>query len=182
MKEEWRDVVGYEGLYQVSNLGRVRRMHSGRRDLPPTVLKPRKISTSRRKTNYLSVNLCRESKVRSYQVHRLVAQAFIPNPENKPQVNHIDGDPSNNNVKNLEWCTQKENIRHAFYKIHGSIGFLHEAVQIECIETGKIYPSIAEACRDIGVRHASLQRALSEEWRTCKGCHWKRLANANSMV
>lgn len=105
--EEWRDVKGYEGLYQVSNLGRARSFHNqyGR------VLKP--IRTT---DGYSQVTLSKNGKLKATRLHILVAQAFIPNPENKPQVNHIDGNRANCHVDNLEWATSKENIQHA-YKI-----------------------------------------------------------------
>mgnify|MGYP002622098599 CR=1 FL=1 len=103
--EEWRDVEGYEGLYQVSDLGRVRSFHNqyGR------ILKP--IVTSH---GYAQVTLAKNGTMRSRHIHMLVAKAFIPNPENKPQVNHIDGNPMNNRLENLEWVTSQENIRHAY--------------------------------------------------------------------
>lgn len=107
MNEEWRPVVGYEGLYEVSNTGRVRsvdryvktcygsyRLHKGK------VLSP-----GIRPDGYLVVSL----QYRMFRVHRLVAQAFLPNPDNLPQVNHRDENPGNNNVDNLEWCTAKYN-------------------------------------------------------------------------
>ena len=182
MKEIWKDIIGYEGLYQVSNFGEVRRLHSGRRKLPPTKLKPRRINGQHGKTNYLSVNLCKSARAHNYQVHRLVAEAFIPNPDNKPQVNHIDGDPSNNSSDNLEWVTRSENELHAFYKLGHVNGFLRDAVPVMCVETGEQYPSIAEACRAIGVCHEALRASLSKDWRTCKGKHWVRFVNSGQIV
>lgn len=98
MEEIWRDIEGYEGLYQVSDLGRVKRGTSGR------ILKGYKITG-----DYLGVKLCKNNIKSTQKIHRLVAQAFIPNPENKPQVNHIDEDKTNNVVSNLEWMTATEN-------------------------------------------------------------------------
>ncbi len=98
--EEWRDIPGYEGLYQVSSLGRIKR--NGR------------LKTFRKdRGGYLTVWLCKDSEQKNFKVHRLVAQAFIPNPENKRTVNHIDGYKHNNVVENLEWATHSENIIHA---------------------------------------------------------------------
>lgn len=109
-KEIWRDIEGYEGLYQVSNLGSVRsldRIDSIGRHRKAKILKP---SFSR---GYPYVNLCKKSKMQFYRIHRLVAIAFLPNPENKEEVNHIDGNTRNNCVDNLEWVTHSENIHHA---------------------------------------------------------------------
>lgn len=101
MKELWKDIKDYEGIYQVSTLGRVKRVKTGR------ILKPFK-----HLKGYLLINLCKNNIAYTKTIHRLVAQTFIPNPENKPQVNHIDEDKTNNMVSNLEWVTAEENINH----------------------------------------------------------------------
>lgn len=103
--EEWRDIEGYEGLYQVSNLARVRSLQRQK----TRIIKPEIIHTG-----YLRVTLYKSGKTKSHYVHILVAQAFIPNPENKKQVNHIDGNKQNNCIDNLVWVTPSENIIHAF--------------------------------------------------------------------
>ena len=112
MEEIWKDVKGYEGLYQVSNLGRVKSLdhlvkhrHEGRMALKRScMLKPKT-----KKNGYLFVCLSNESKLKYFHIHRLVAQEFIPNPENLPEVNHKDENKTNNCVENLEWCTHKYN-------------------------------------------------------------------------
>lgn len=103
--EEWRDVVGYEGLYQVSNFGRVKSFHKDKVKILKFGVSP---------FGYLRVVLCKDFNKKNRPIHILVAQAFIPNPENKPQVNHIDGNKQNNCVENLSWVTSAENIAHAF--------------------------------------------------------------------
>lgn len=107
MKEEWRDVKGYEWLYQVSSLGRIKSIK--RRYTKGKVLKLF-ISDKR----YVFIGLPCNSVCKTKRVHRLVAEAFLLNPQNKGDVNHKDGDPSNNCVDNLEWCTRKENMVHAY--------------------------------------------------------------------
>ena len=117
MIEEWRPIVGYEGLYEVSSYGRVRsldmyvkarygnyRLHKGK------VLSPGE------KNGYLFVNLSCNGKHNTITVHRLVAQVFLPNPDNLPEVNHKDEDKTNNNADNLEWCDRKYNINYGSRK------------------------------------------------------------------
>lgn len=114
---EWRDVVGYEGIYEVSNTGLVRThkdktTHSvrhGERKWKQRILK-NKTPNGRD----VRVTLWKNKKPISYLVHRLVAEAFIPKIEGKESINHLDGDPKNNHVSNLEWCDHKENNNHAF--------------------------------------------------------------------
>lgn len=103
--EEWRDIKGYEGLYQVSNLGRVKSLGNGRTHKAERILR-----NCNRNNNHLSVDLCKNGERKSHMIHILVAQAFIPNPENKQIVHHIDKNPTNNNVDNLMWCTPKEHM------------------------------------------------------------------------
>lgn len=103
--EEWEDIPDYEGLYQVSNFGRVKSTNHRKTH----ILKPVPASNG-----YLQFCLSKKNVHKPAYVARLVAQAFIPNLDNKPQVNHIDGHPMNNHVSNLEWATQAENQQHAF--------------------------------------------------------------------
>lgn len=111
MKTEiWKDIEGYEGYYQVSNLGRVKSLPRGKQW--PYRQTHNNIRKQHIKNGYLQVNLSKGNKVKWIGVHRLVAMAFIPNPNNYPQVNHIDECRTNNVVTNLEWCTQSQNNMH----------------------------------------------------------------------
>lgn len=115
-KEIWKDIEGYEGLYQVSNLGRVRSLdnfvncRSGAKQLRKgKILQPIKDLTG-----YFCVNFYKNNKMKRKSVHRIVAETFIPNPHNYPVVNHLDGVKTNDIVSNLEWTTHQANIQHAF--------------------------------------------------------------------
>ena len=133
-REFWEPIVGYEGLYEVSSLGRIRRLPSisnNTQTITRTrngnietfyrkykskggVLNLNKIGFPDRKGIYrLGVSLCKDNKTTSYQVSRIVAEAFIPNPNNLPEVNHINRDITNNSIENLEWISKEENIKHA---------------------------------------------------------------------
>ena len=108
-KEVWKDVEGYEGFYQISNLGRVKSLKQksfSREKIMKIIVNP--------KFGYAQLNFRVDNKIKCFKIHRLVAIAFIPNPENKPDVNHIDGNKLNNCVTNLEWCSKSENMIHAF--------------------------------------------------------------------
>ena len=114
-KEVWKSIEGFEGFFQISNHGRIRSLdryvnarNGGKRFEHGRIMKS---SINSRK--YYILPLRKNGYVKTFRINRLVAIAFIPNPENKPEVNHIDGDKQNNHVKNLEWSTHKENIKHA---------------------------------------------------------------------
>lgn len=118
--EIWKDVKGYEGYYQVSNMGRVKSMRVLK--TPKNGVKCRKNTFLSTKTShdkqYILVALCRDGERKQVQVHRLVAEVFIPNPKNLPFVNHKDENPSNNCADNLEWCTHEYNLRYSL-ELHG---------------------------------------------------------------
>ena len=107
--EIWKPISGYEGLYEVSNLGRVKSL-SRFQSTTERILKGEYDNRG-----YYRVRLSKENITKKFQIHRLVASVFIKNPSFvRLQINHIDGNPSNNNVSNLEWCTHSENMKHAF--------------------------------------------------------------------
>jgi hypothetical protein len=113
--EEWKDVVGHEGLYMISNLGRVkslRRVVS--RSTSDMVISERILSQNISTTGYYYVVLHKDKKPKTCKIHRLVGLSFIPNPHNKPQINHIDGNKLNNTLNNLEWVSVSENAKHSY--------------------------------------------------------------------
>lgn len=123
MEEIWKDIKGYEGLYQISNLGRVKCL--------PKIIRNRKYkeiikSPSLAGKGYYRLILCNNGKNKAFYIHRLVAQAFIPNPNNLPQVNHKDENILNNCVDNLEWCNNKQNIN---YGLHNFRKYISLAVK-----------------------------------------------------
>lgn len=122
MEEIWKDIKNYEGLYQISNLGRIKSLprKNKRRNIKKEFIK----STSKIKKGYLRVGLSKNGVIKYYYPHRLVAEAFIPNPQNKPCVNHKDCNVKNNNANNLEWCTYIENNNYKNHNIKKHISLL----------------------------------------------------------
>ena len=106
MQEIWKDIKEYEGLYQISNLGNLICIKNNH--IKPIIVKPKKSQ------RYLRVNLWKNGEYKTFSIHRLVAKAFLPNPNNFPVVNHKDGNRLNNKANNLEWCTQSHNIKESY--------------------------------------------------------------------
>lgn len=163
MKELWKDIKDYEGIYQVSNLGRVKRVATGR------VLKGCKD-----KYGYLRVDLCKNGKHKNHKIHRLVAQAFIPNTENKLEVNHIDENKTNNTVSNLEWMTAKENSNHGTRNermakaISKSNSIPIISTNIKTGEYREFYGS-RECARQLGLNQSHITAVLKGRLKQTKG-------------
>lgn len=153
--EIWRDIEGYEGLYQVSNLGRVRSLKATH---------PRVLKLKSEKDGYLVASLYKKG-VKYPVVHRLVAKAFIPNPENKCTVNHIDGDKKNNRVENLEWATHKENLEHALETgLRPPIAGTHSHfAKLNEDEVRYIRSHYKKSCKEYGARALARKFNISQE-------------------
>lgn len=118
MEEIWKDLKGYEGLYKISSLGKIksldRKRYCGHKGNKPQLRKGRILKQHYDYLGYKRVRLSKNSTTKTLTLHRLLAINFIENPYNKPNINHIDGNKANNNLNNLEWCTQKENVQHSY--------------------------------------------------------------------
>lgn len=159
MKEHWKIIEDYPN-YEVSNLGTVRNIKTG------CVLRPIV-------DDYLRVDLCKDGKHKSKRIHRLVAEAFIPNPENKRTVNHISGDKTDNRVENLEWATHSENMKHAFRTGLNHHGGGLPKQKVRCIETGQIFESQLHAAKYFGVCQGSIRSSIHRGCKVLKKYHFE---------
>jgi hypothetical protein len=174
--EVWKPVPGYEGLYEVSNYGRVRRIF--RYGRPYVSLCKPKLT----KDGYFETALIHNKKAKFIRTHRLVAMAFCDNPYHKPEVNHIDGDKLNNFAGNLEWCTSSENQIHAYrlglQKVSG--GAITNRKPVRCIELDLVAASLNEMQRILcgkgytnSTRLNALSTAMNNGTKSYKGLHFE---------
>ena len=174
--EEWRDVKGYEGLYQVSSEGRVKSLErkiphwrGGERTVKERILKP-----SDDCRGYLRVDLRDGSKQKHFKVHRLVCEAFHENPDNKPQVNHINEIKTDNRASNLEWATARENSN--FGTRNERLGKAQSKSVGQYTRDGelvKIWPSTIEVQRQTGFSNGNISLAANGKYKQAYGFRWK---------
>lgn len=182
--EHWKEIAGFESQYEVSNKGQVR-IKKTQRVLCPSL----------RGRGYEAINLHKDGKQHQKYIHRLVAEAFIDNPDNLPCVNHKDENKTNNQVSNLEWCSYSYNnsfgtrMKRIGKKLEGRplseqtkrkmslarTGKTKKGKQVLCVETGDIYESAREASRALGLSKYTISGVCSGKGQTAKGCHWRYL-------
>lgn len=164
MKKEWKSIDGYDGLYEVSNTGEVK-----------SLLKDRLLKPSNTTRGYLEVTLTKNKTHNKFKVHRLVAHAFLINPENKKCVNHIDGDKHNNFVSNLEWCSDSENREHAYRR---ELRKMATQTEVEMYSSDGIFinkfNSMSEASRKTGINVGNISRCCNSSNRTARGYVFKK--------
>jgi hypothetical protein len=191
MKEVWKDIEGYEGRYLISNQGRVKSLgfFSNPLGFSIWVKRIKFLNLHIDRYGYVYVSLSKNKHRRSFKVHRLVAQAFILNSENKPQINHRDGNKQNNCVDNLEWVTQSENNWHAFNVLDSTERRLSLQSQkkgkwlgtnnpkwkgaVLCLTSGAIFESVSEVVRVIGVSRYLLNKVLNKNKKDVKGLNFE---------
>lgn len=182
-REIWLPMVGYEGYYVVSSLGRIKLLDREGYRKNGKFFKVHSMIKEPYTTNfgYKRVHLEKNKKSKHVFVHRLVAEAFIPNPDNKPYINHKNGVRTDNRVENLEWCTASENLLHSYKalgrKVPHRFGIDNPMTKIVLkIKDGVIigeFLGLKEAAKNIGVRADTIQKVCTGKYKTCKGFAWK---------
>lgn len=172
MEEKWKDIEGYEGLYQVSNLGNVRSLYFKNNICNIKKIKNKKITKD--KKGYCRVRLTKNKKFKSFLVHRLVAQAFIPNPNNYPIVNHKDENPTNNCIDNLEWCTNQYNLKYS--NVWERVAKIRGKKIIQYDLNGrivKIWENSQKIENELNIHKQSILYACKNKTKNTKGYIWR---------
>lgn len=168
--EIWKDVVGYEGLYKVSNFGHVKSLGNDK-TRKEKILKPIK-----NKFGYLMVNLCKAGKFKHYYIHRLVAQAFVQNDSLfNTEINHKDENPLNNNAENLEWCDSQYNTNYGTRNeriVKANTNHPKKSKPVKCLENGVIYASTMEIQRQLGFKQSGICACCNGKCKQAYGYHW----------
>jgi hypothetical protein len=180
--EIWKPIKGYEGLYEVSNTGKVKsieRTFTGKDGVTKSVherilVLSLSMITKKHPIARYTVELWKDNKRKRISIHRIVAITFLPNLEGKPQVNHIDGNPKNNNIENLEWATNSENVKHA-YKTGLMKPKGKKPIKGTNLITGEIiyFDSVANASKYFNVTEGSIKAPLKGYGRSKNGCGYK---------
>ena len=173
MSEEWRDVVGYEGRYQVSSTGRVKSLK--RKDCLGRTIRERMLKACDNGRGYLYISLSDGTgEHKRHYIHRLVGEAFVPNPLEKEDVNHKDENPSNNHASNLEWLTHKENLNYGMR--NERVAKANSKPVAQYTKDGafiKVWASAAEVKRQLGFNHSNIIQVAKGNRKTACGFIWK---------
>lgn len=172
--EQWKDIAGYEGIYQVSSLGKVRSLDRKVRTCHNSfrTSKGRLLAQRFQKNGYAVVSLYKNGKANTCRVHRLVASAFVGNPFGYDEVNHIDENKRNNSSNNLEWCTRSYNCSYGSGLSKRAKKCSKPCIQYkDGVEVAR-FPSIIEASRKTGINFANIQRCVSGKSKTAHGFTW----------
>lgn len=161
--EKWLSIKGYENLYEVSSEGRVRSLHN-RFKTKSDILKP-----SIGSRGYLLVTLCKDKKQTSFNIHKLVANAFLPNPNNYPCINHKDEVRTNNSVSNLEWCSYQYNNTYGNRLAKASS---KRSCRVMCVETGIVYKSQAQAAAETQAQQAHISDCCRGKRKSVNNLHF----------
>lgn len=174
--EEWRDIVNYEGVYQVSDWGNVKSLDRYiETSNSVRFYKSRPTYQTIKENGYHIVALYNKGKKETFYVHKLVAEAFIPNPNNYTVADHIDGNNQNNYAWNLRWCTQKQNNNFEIYRSHQKNNHLKSKTTYQYTLEGvlvKVWPSTKEVERSLGFNNANISRCCLGKQATYKGYIW----------
>lgn len=163
--EIWCPIKGYGGLYQVSDQGRVRSLKFGKELI---------LKSARDKGGYLMVAICKNGEQKTYRIHRLVAQTFIPNPDNLPEVNHKDEDKTNNSVQNLEWCSSKYNVNFGTRTRRMSEKRSKPVLQYtKSGEFVKEWKSATDVQRNLGFAKQHISDCCTGRYKSANGYIWK---------
>lgn len=169
--ENWKPVLGYEGYYEVSDLGRVRRVDrlvkTGIRHSETRMAHGRVLKQNNKRNGYLTVDLCKDNKVKTISVHKIVATAFVPRMDGETEVNHLNCNKHDNRAINLEWCTPQENKDHA--KAHGKYVNQHK-IPVRCKQNGMVFGSSYEAAEwlnDTMFKNSKQVKNLAAKIRSC---------------
>lgn len=166
-KEVWKDIKGYEGRYQVSNLGRVKSLPIDEKfcKRPEEIILTPFLCGS----GYYEVTLYYQKRRKPKLIHRLVAETFIPNPDDKKEVNHKDGNKLNNDASNLEWVTPSENQQHSRKVLKSQ----SHKCKVICVETGESFDSIKDASDKYGLKSPLIWKCCNGKQNTTGGYHWR---------
>ena len=167
--EVWKDIIGYEGLYQISNLGNIKSYPKKYQHCDTVILNP-----STNQYGYKYVCLYKNGKCKNYLIHRLVAMNFIPNPDNLPQINHKDENKINNCVNNLEWCSNEYNAAYGTRNIRNSIT---QGTKISQYDKHNnyiaSYHSINQAAKITGISQGNISSVIQRRRKSAGGFIWK---------